>query len=167
MPDLLIRIKRHADGAASLSCTRGDGTVTWQRQNGQLGGVFPPHDLTHYALETALGYRRAFYGLIAEGWELSDFAPPWPRGRPPEEAREVELLVVLFDNTRRGAVGDAKELTEEGENILAASRHAGKQGVPRLTDEQIATVRALRAELIARWNAVAPGESMELVFERS
>jgi hypothetical protein len=26
------------------------------------------HDLTHYAVETALGYRRDFFGLITEGW---------------------------------------------------------------------------------------------------
>ena len=57
MPDLAIRLKRHSDGSASLTCTRADGSVTWQRQRGQLGMVFPSHDLTHFAVETALGYR--------------------------------------------------------------------------------------------------------------
>ena len=61
MPDLLIRIKKKTDGSAALSCTRADGTTTWQRQDGQLGAFFPLHDLTHYAVETVLGLPRAFY----------------------------------------------------------------------------------------------------------
>src|SRR5205085_4529315 len=51
MPDLIIRIKKKTDGAAALSCTRADGSVTWQRQDGQLGRFFPLHDLTHFAVE--------------------------------------------------------------------------------------------------------------------
>src|SRR6059058_3092224 len=87
---MLIRFKRHPDGSASLTCVRGDGTSTWQRQQGQLGLVFPPHDLTHYAVETTLGYRHGFYGLIEDGWNIEDFAKPWPRGPIPDEAQEVE-----------------------------------------------------------------------------
>src|SRR5207253_2804998 len=64
MPDLTIRLKRHPDHTASLSCTRRDGSVTWQRQRGSLGAVFPPHDLTHYAVEQTLGFQHGFYGLI-------------------------------------------------------------------------------------------------------
>ena len=51
MPGLTIRLKRHPDGSASLTCTRADGSVTWQRQQGQLAIVFPPHDLTHFAID--------------------------------------------------------------------------------------------------------------------
>ncbi|MDP9178723.1 MAG: hypothetical protein M3O61_13655, partial [Gemmatimonadota bacterium] len=82
MPDLLIRIKKNKDSSASLACVRADGSTTWQRQDGQLGVFFPPHDLTHYAIEAVLGYRNAFYGLIADGWEISDFDTPFPRGKP-------------------------------------------------------------------------------------
>ena len=56
MPELLIRIKKKTDGAAALSCIRPDGTTTWQRQDGRLGAFFPLHDLTHYAVETVLGF---------------------------------------------------------------------------------------------------------------
>ena len=90
-PSLSIHLKRHADGSASITLTRADGTVTWQRQKGKLALVFPPHDLTHYAVETTLGYQHAFYGLVADGWDISDFAAPWPRGPVPGEGREVEL----------------------------------------------------------------------------
>jgi hypothetical protein len=41
------------------------------------------HDLTHYAVERALGLTRAFYGSLASGAslpELSDRTKPWPVG---------------------------------------------------------------------------------------
>jgi hypothetical protein len=36
----------------------------------------------------------------------------------------------------------------------------------RITEDQTARIRALRAELFGRWNAVPPGEALELSFER-
>src|SRR5438309_3304320 len=89
MNDLLIRIKKKSDGSAALSCLRADGSVTWQRQTGQQGRFFPLHDLTHYAVETVLGYARGFYGLVAEGWDLTDFGNPWPR-RSEEHTSELQ-----------------------------------------------------------------------------
>src|SRR5215207_7563384 len=68
-PRLTIRIKKNADGTAALTCTRADGSVTWQRQQGTQGMFFPRHDLTHFAVETVLGHRRGFYGLVADGWD--------------------------------------------------------------------------------------------------
>ena len=82
-PALKIRIKKNADGSAALTLVRPDGTTTWQKQNGKLGRFFPLHDLTHYSVETALGYTNAFYGLVASGWDIGDFTTPWPRGRVP------------------------------------------------------------------------------------
>lgn len=101
MPGLTVRIKRHPDGSASLTCTRADGTTTWQRQRGGYGLVFPSHDLTHFAVESTLGYAHGFYGLIADGWDIDDFAAPWPRGPISHEALEAELIVGFFDTERR------------------------------------------------------------------
>jgi hypothetical protein len=99
--DLHIRIKRHADGSASLSGTLRDGSVTWQRQNGPTALVMPAHDPTHDAVETALGLRHGVDGLLAEGWEVTDFATASPRGPIPDEALVVALLVGCFDAERR------------------------------------------------------------------
>ena len=98
MTDLLIRIKKKSDGSAALSCVRADGSVTWQRQDGLQG------DLTHYAVETVLRYPRGFYGLLAEGWDFSDFGRPWPRGPLPSEALASELLVGFLDGERAAGV---------------------------------------------------------------
>jgi hypothetical protein len=167
LPKLDIRLKRHPDGSASITLTRADGTVTWQRQKGSLALVFPSHDLTHYAVEQTLGYRFAFYGLVADGWEISDFAMPWPRGPIPEEAREVEMVVGLFDGMRRDRdQSSAAELNVQLRQLAADSRFAGSL-VPRtLTDDDLARVREVRSGLLARWGATASGSSLDLVFAR-
>src|SRR5215831_9574962 len=92
MVRLRVRFKKNHDGTAALSCTREDGSVTWQRQD-RAGGFFTRHDLTHYAVETVLNHRRGFYGLIAEGWNFSDFGRPWTRGPIPADADPSELIV--------------------------------------------------------------------------
>jgi hypothetical protein len=166
MADLLIRIKKKTDGSAALSCIRRDGTTTWQRQEGQLGRFFPLHDLTHYAVETVLGFQRAFYGLLAEGWDISDFGTTESRGRIPDEAGLAEVVVGFFDLER---MTGERETAEEMNSRLVSFR--ADRGLPptafRITEDQTARIRELRADLFARWTAVPPGEALELSFERA
>ena len=151
---MLIRIKKKTDGSAALSCTRDDGSVTWQRQEGIQGRFFPLHDLTHYAVETVLGHRRGFYGLVAEGWDLTDFGTPWPRGPIPKDADPSEFIVGFLDAERAAGV-----------QWSAADCNAKAPAVLALTDAQLAAVRARRAELFALWHALPAGEALELRFE--
>ena len=60
-----------APTAGVLRCTRQVSLVTWQKQI-KHAAHFALHDLTHYAVATALGYCREFFGLIAEGGEIKD-----------------------------------------------------------------------------------------------
>src|ERR1700733_6609574 len=96
---LRIEIVKQPDGAGVLRCTRQDGSVSWQKQT-RHAVHFAAHDLTHFAVETVLGYRRGFFGLIAEGWEVEDTTGKGARGPIPEEAGEVEKIVGLFDSER-------------------------------------------------------------------
>jgi hypothetical protein len=165
MPELSIRIKKKTDGAAALSCTRPDGSTTWQRQEGQLGRFFPLHDLTHFAVETVLGFKRAFYGLVAEGWDLSRFADPGMSKQLPEEAGLAEVLVGFLDVER--ATGT--RATAEDFNWKIRTYY-DEHGTPtptfRMTDDLLDRIRAVRADLFARWHAVQPGDSLELSFDR-
>jgi len=165
MPDLSIRIKKKTDGAAALSCVRADGSTTWQRQDGQLGGFFPLYDLTHYAVETVLGFKRAFYGLLAEGWDITRFAEPGMGRQLPEEAGLAEVLVGFFDVERAtGTRATADDFNWKIETYY--DQHATPTPTFRMTDDQLARIRALRADLFSRWHAVQPGDSLKLTFER-
>src|SRR5712671_7932495 len=100
---LKIEIAKQPDGAGVLRCTRQDGSVTWQKQT-RHAAHFALHDLTHYAVETALGYRHGFFGLIAEGWDMEDTTGKGIRGPLPAEAIEVERIIGLFDAERASGV---------------------------------------------------------------
>ncbi len=163
-----IRLKRHVDGSASLTCTRADGSSTWQRHQGPSGAVMPHHDLTHFAVETSLHYREGFFGLIAQGWEIADFARPWPRGPIPDSALEVELIVGFFDAERReGLQWTSQEFLAHADVYVAArqAQHPGR-AIPRrdLNDEEIERVRACRDELSSEWARTPTGSALDLQF---
>lgn len=136
--------------------------MTWQRQD-HHAGFFALHDLTHLAVESALGFRRGFYGLIAEGWDVDDTTGKGARGPLPEEATEVEYIVGSLDSERAsGAKLTAEEFNENAANHAASSGWAAPR---RFTEDDLAHVRARRAELFAQWLALPVGGTLELSFE--
>jgi len=165
MPELLIRIKKKSDGSAALSALRADGTTTWQRQEGQFGRFFPLHDLTHYAVETTLGFSRAFFGLIAEGWDISDFGKRATKELQQGEAGLAEVIVGFFDLERAtGIIETADALNEKIQSYYADRRLAAPES--SLSDDHVARIRQRRAELFAIWRALPAGQALELPFDR-
>ena len=159
----MIRIKKSADGRSALTCTRADGTTTWQSMKNAQAVFFPRHDLTHYAVETVLGHRSGFYGLVASGWDLSDFGTPWPRGRMPNDAVLSEMIVGLLDLER--STGQLVQAADVNQRVRDFCVENGVQTPAPLTDEDLWRVRQKRGELFAQWEAVRPGDSLELPFE--
>src|SRR5256885_1322175 len=165
MTDLIIRMKKHADGAASLNCLRADGTSTWQTPKGARGLFFAQHDLTHYAVETVLGCRQGFYGLLADGWNITDFGAPWPRGPMPPDALIPELIVGFLDMER--ASGQRWTAADCIERARLYGETHGIVAPLAVTDEELTQIRAKRSELFAQWNDIAAGATLELEFDRT
>jgi hypothetical protein len=161
MPELTLRFKKKWKGQATLTCARKDGTVTGQRS----GGFFVWHDLEHYAIETTLGLRSAFYGMLARGWDLDDFGTPWPLGPfPPDAAPDLALgehLAGMLDLERVGTVYTLEELNAW---LRQAFETAGLVLERPITEEELTRIRAAYRELAARWIALSPGETLELPF---
>jgi hypothetical protein len=159
---LRIQITKRPDGNGLLRCVRADGSVTWQKQE-RHAAFFALHDLTHFAVESTLGFRRGFYGLIAEGWDVEDTTGKGARGPLPNEAVEVEYLVGSLDAERAGgATWTADEFNDYA--ALAASNSV--RATPRLlTDQDLTRVKARRDELFAEWFATPPGGTLELSYE--
>jgi hypothetical protein len=161
MPVLKIEIAKGSDGGGVLRCTREDGSVTWQKQKSTVAAFFAWHDATHYAVESVLRYKRGFFGLVAEGWNLEDTTGKGSRGPLPAEAVEVEFVVGTFDSERvQGLLMSAEEFNAQ---LRAAVADRGIS--PRdLTEQELCDVRACRSETYARWLSLEPGESFELMF---
>jgi hypothetical protein len=157
MASLQINLKKISAGRASLQCRRPDGTVTWSR----VHPFYPTHDLGHFAVETALGLRHGFFGLIAGGWELADFMERSVAARLPAEAFWAEC-----------AVGVTELLTGAESPTLAEWQAALDQSVAgqhlppfrRVTDAEYAALISLRAALLQRWAALPVGGTLTLAF---
>jgi hypothetical protein len=124
--------------------------VTWQRQT-RHAAHFVPHDLTHYAVETSLGYTNGFFGLITEGWDVDETTGKGTRGALPPEALEVEKIVGVFDSERGS--GTSWTVDEFNEFIPR-----------RLSDAEIQKVRNLRGALFNQWFNLPSGERLQLTF---
>jgi hypothetical protein len=124
----------------------------------------PTHDLAHYAVESVLGIDDAFFGLIAQGWAIDDFASPGVVRRLPAAAMYVERVVGYVE---RGMAPDAAALAAalalDGTTVADATEAAGAE-FPAVTEEQLAAITALRAACIAEWQALPPGETLRLTF---
>jgi len=151
-----VQITKRADGAGVLRCVRDDGSVTWQKQTDRHAAFFSLHDLTHFAVETTLGFRRGFFGLISEGWDIEDTTGKGARGPLPPEAGEAEQIVGLFSAERAsGVIWTVEEFNES----------AAMVGTRKLTFDEILRVKKKRSELFQQWAAVEPGATLELQFE--
>lgn len=155
---MLVQLKNGRDSRPTLVCVRADGSRTWTK----VHPFFPIHDLTHYAVESVLGFTEAFFGLIASGWDIEAFGTRGAASSMPEEALWAEHVVGIFDLER----GMNRSLSTEDFNKAVEESFAGKRTRPfrSLTDAELAAIRALRSELARRWWGLAAGETLELPF---
>jgi len=155
---MTIELKKGAGGPPTLTCIRADGTRTW----GKLHPFLPVHDLTHIAVESVLGFKEAFFGLVASGWAIDDFAAPGASKRFPLEARWAESIVGLFDLERgTGRIWTAAELDEALASSLSGQ---GTSGFRPFKEHELAAIRRLRSESQARWESLAPGHTLAIPF---
>lgn len=145
----------------ALTVVRDDGTGDYAR----LNPFFPLHDLLHFAVETTLDYRAAFWGLIASGWSLGDFGVRDPDTgkvrQPPDEANVAENLVGLLQLVETGSIADAEAV------IVLLEEHCRDHHLAMpspISVTQIEAVRTRFAELRGQWLALPPGGTMELSF---
>ena len=157
---MTIRFTKGQNKPDTLTCQRSDGSCTWTALN-----LPPAHDLGHYALETTLGFNHAFFGLLAQGWDIQDFGRPDPKtGRKPAippEAIQAEVLAGLLDIENRSAQPPAHAAFLE---MLASACAGLGVPVPLLDAAQLEAIRARHAALLRQWAEAAEGTSLELDF---
>ncbi len=155
-----IRFTKGDNKPDTLSCLRDDGSTTWS----SLHPGFIYHDLTHYVVETTLGYREAFYGLVASGRDIDSFGTKNGVKDPlPLEAGYAEFVVGLVQmNARSGEL----ENEEDFFTMLKLALANFELEPPPLTPAQLQQIRQETAALYSRWDEVASGKSLELPFPR-
>ena len=140
----------------TLTCIRDDGSVTWTH----LYRGFAIQDLAHYVVETTLGFKNAFFGLVAKGYDIPDFNEPKAK-RPfeiPKEAINTEVIVGLLQTDLLESLrGNAErcELFRDYSTLLPVS----------IIDAQLETMEQKLQVLLQQWHNLQPGESMTLQFD--
>ncbi len=155
---MVIELKKGRDGPSTLVCVRADGTRTW----GKVARFFPVHDLTHCAVESVLGFHEAFFGLVESGWDVDEFATPGVAGRLPVEAGWAESIVGLLDLER--GTGKEWSVPEFNEALVESLRGQGRTAFRPVGEDELMRTRALRDELQARWEELAPGGVLTVRF---
>jgi hypothetical protein len=158
---LTLRLKKSADGATVVSFVRPDGTSTTGRLG--TGGFGAVHDLTHYVVESTLGFRQGFLGLVAAGRDLADFEVKHANREWPDEALVAECIVGQFTNA--WFAGTAP-LPDEFNWLVRAAVDAVRPGAvaPPLGAAELAAMWRQLTELTELWRAVPPGGSFSVEF---
>ena len=161
MTGLIITFTKRGDGSTVSRYERPDATVTWQRKLDE-SGFFTFHDLTHYAVETILEFRKGFYGLVADGWDLSDFGTPWPRGPLPPDTDPAVVIVGFFECELRDDTTWTD--TQFNENAAMCFANHGMSDPPVLDQARLDQIRVVMHRLHEDWRQLKTGATMSLDF---
>lgn len=153
-----VKITRNRNGHGMLHCTRPDGSATWL----PLSPFFVLHDLCHYAVETTLGFTKAFYGMLAAGTDIRQFELPKEQ-RPfelsPEALQAEQIVNLLVIEYAQGRMDDLLDQLA-AVNELNASRQE-----PAVLDiAQLELIRERFNALAEKWQALPENESLVLNF---
>ncbi len=158
-----IRFTKQQNKPSAFKCIRSDGSETWMRIT-QLFTL--EHDIVHYAVETVLDFRQAFYGILLRGYNITDFEAP-RHLRPtallpanlPLEAQQAEMLVNLFQT----------ELHDEADiegfiGVAAFTFQTQAVPFPTISKQQVGQIRAKIRALLRQWHVLPAGGTLELAF---
>ena len=153
-----ISFSRKSNDQSIISCKRKDGTYTWMHS----GPFFILHDLCHYAVETGLDLKKAFYGILAAGTDINDFELPKER-RTVEFTNEaiwteqmVNLLAIEYSQGKMENFMDALNEICSKDNVAMP---------PAINYEKLDQIRHSFEILMNQWHLLPEGETMTLIFE--
>jgi hypothetical protein len=155
---LRIELKKGRDSRPTLVCIRADGSRTWSA----LHAHFPVHDITHFAVESVLGFSQAFFGLIAAGWSIEEFADKGAAARMPADALIAELVVGLLDQER--ASGQLLRADDLNLYLNQALQARGWDSFRPILDQELGAIRKIRSDLQTAWSGLDPGQALTVEF---
>ncbi len=161
---MTITLKKMITKPSILTIVRNDGTSTWSKLHRGL----ETHDLAHYAVESALNFTKAFYGIINEGYKVSDFALPKEQ-RPfavrPENLHPDALITEHIVNMLEIELlnsGYNDHFIEELESIL---KNNNLDFPHNLNDETLKEIRKVYHNLYNQWLVLTEGQELSIDFK--
>lgn len=160
---MVVRFTKNSPVALvdTLTCVRPDGSTTTAEMR-RLGIL--PHDAFHFVVECNLGWRDAFFGMVAQGDSLATVTSrlhrqdgEWSKNT---QAQQSEALVECLSSEQWAGPSDPATFAEK---LIAASRRRGVLP-PDVTADEIDLIRSALREFGAAWRPLLPGHSLERTF---
>lgn len=158
--------------------SRDDGVEILDECGGRVVGRVPkkgpvPHDAAHLVVEGAVGAQTAFWGRVAAGASFDEIASIARRGGHPSAKRverdadpeiheliQAERLVECLEAELWAGHADDATLLD----VLARACRQSRVPVPELDSAALERARADLAQLRQSWEALEPGQVLELVW---
>lgn len=142
------------NGRNRLTCLRDDGTST----SADLGPQLPGHDLAHWVVERHLSLSSGFFVNIAQGYSIQQLSDPVTIRTLGSAPLVSEILARGLGSLLTGAC-----TLEQFPELIGMELSQMGRAVPAgvTTESTQAMLQELR-ELMDRFAALAPGESLEL-----
>jgi len=139
-----------------LTCRRADGSTT----KAALGPGLPYHDFAHFVAERRYALRGGFFGNVAAGYSLEALGDKQVIQLLGPEASIAEVLARAVGALATGACRPDEFASLVNEELAG-------MGVAPLEDADAGAAEKMLAEfreLIARYDALGDGESLQLEF---
>jgi hypothetical protein len=165
-----LTVTRFNQGKYETVVTRDDGVS--YRLKGVAHMFAIPHDLAHFLIEKTLRLQRGFWGSVADGAVFKTMSYIGGRRKPKAAERsesllkinaaplnEAEAVVRIFNDTiEQGHPENSPVLRERLQNRLARPGLKSR----RFSDAEISEVYAAYRDMLAKWQELPVGGSMEL-----
>lgn len=153
-----IIFQKGFDSPDVLTCRRNDDSIC----TATLSDGSAYHDLAHFAIESKLGLTEGIWGKISEGYSFEEYNLP-NEVRPfpiSPQGYQAEFLATLIQS----AVPTG-EISEFYLQMLRDAASASGIPFPELPEPPILCELIAHAKFLTRqWEALKPGESLELTF---
>jgi len=159
---LQIQIKKTTE-ASILSCLRPNGTGTYTKLHPNL----EIHDIAHFVVEKQLGFKHAFYGLLLDGYDISDFAKPKeqrPEALIPKNLAEEALVTEHLVNLLQIAY-QSKDYLPVIPSLKPILKEHNLNFPKALTEHKLKSIQDELTELMLKWKNLKEGESLNLKFK--
>lgn len=162
-PKLAVRIEKHPNARTILLLAREDSTTT----SGSIGardGRGHSYDLAHIVVERALELSEGHLGLIAAGWDLTDFDD---RGTPPALPHEAKLAAAVAGQIAAEQMLQQFSSAQDFHGTIRsqlATRGLADYEPPFIPEDILTAMRAELSDLLRQWEQLAPGDALDLTF---
>ncbi len=142
-------------------------TITYSREGFQdywieADDFLVLHDLCHYAIESTLRYKTAFWGLVSNGVNPGVFENKITR-----DALEISNEAWLSEHLANLLLIEFKQgIFDDINEILEKSLLQQNPSIPfiKISPIELTAIRALHLKLIENWKAVKDGDNLSLDF---